>query len=227
VIAAEDVAGASGRDIGVLLVDDHRMFAESIARLLADEEGIAVLGTASTGGEGIVLAERLQPDVVLLDYQMPDLDGVTVAARIKAARPETMVVMVTGSADDRVLVAAIEAGCSGFITKDQVAGEVASAVRAAAAGEALITPQMLGRLLPKLRHTSTHVGADLTVRELEVLGLLAEGLPTRTIADRLHLSVNTIRNHVQSVLTKLGAHSKLEAVATAVREGLVTYRTPR
>ncbi|HVU74438.1 MAG TPA: response regulator transcription factor [Mycobacteriales bacterium] len=215
--------GASERTIRVLLIDDHRMFTESMARLLADEADISVVGIASRGGEGVVLAAREQPDVVLVDHHMPDEDGVSVTARIKADHPDTKVVMVTGSADDRVLVAAIEAGCSGFITKDQVAGEIATAVRAAHAGDALITPTMLARLLPKLRTTERHVGYDLTPRELEVLDLLARGLPNKAIATQLYLSVNTVRNHVQSVLAKLDAHSKLEAVSTAVRAGIIAY----
>lgn len=219
--------GAPGAEIGVLIVDDHRMFAESIARVLRDEEGIAVLGIAVSGGEAIVLAGRLEPNVVLLDYQMPDEDGVSVARRIKSSHPDTMVVMVTGSADDRVLVGAIDAGCSGFVTKDQVVGEVASAVRSAAAGEALITPAMLARLLPKMRPSARRVGDDLTQRELEVLRLLALGLTNRAIADELLLSLHTVRNHVQAVLTKLGGHSKLEAVAIAVRGGVIDYPSTR
>lgn len=220
-----DLPSQNGK-ISVLLVDDHRMFAESIARLLADEADIMVVGMAASGGEGVVLADRLTPDVVLLDYQMPGGDdGVAVAQRIKTAHPETMVVMLTGSADDRVLVAAIEAGCSGFVTKDQVVAEVATAVRAAAAGEALITPTMLARLLPKLRTTERRMGGDLTPRELDVLRALALGLPNREIADRLFVSVNTVRNHVQSLLTKLEAHSKLEAVAVAVRAGIIDHRS--
>lgn len=207
----------------VLIVDDHRMFAESLARLLADAEGIDVVGIASTGSKARALVATLQPRVVLIDYQMPDEDGVTVTAAIKKQDPDLMVVMLTGSADDRVLLAAIDAGCSGFLTKDQAATEVADAVRAAAAGEALISPALLARLLPKLSRTQQTVGGDLTDREREVLGLLARGYANKVVAAELFLSVNTVRNYVQSLLAKLGAHSKLEAVSTAVREGLIEY----
>jgi DNA-binding NarL/FixJ family response regulator len=110
------------------------------------------------------------------------------------------------------------------VTKDQVAAEVANAVRAAASGEALITPTMLARLLPRLRTApERRSGEELTPRELEVLQMLAEGAANKAIADTLFLSVNTVRNHIQSVLTKLGAHSKLEAVSLAVREGIITF----
>jgi DNA-binding NarL/FixJ family response regulator len=211
------------RPVSVLIIDDHRMFAESLARLLADDKGIAVVGTAASGAEGIELAAHLLPNVVLVDYQLPDTDGVAIAAAIKRGNPASMVVMLTASTDDRVLLAAIDAACSGFLTKDQAAGEVAEAVRAAAAGEALISPALLARLLPKINRIQPRLGSDLTEREREILELLARGWTNKVIAAELHLSVNTIRNYVQYVLTKLGAHSKLEAVSTAVREGIIDY----
>jgi DNA-binding NarL/FixJ family response regulator len=212
--------------IGVLLVDDHRMFSESLARLLADEGDINVVGLASSGTQAIALADSLNPRVVLVDHQMPDQDGVSVAAELKRRNPDQMVVMLTSSTDDRVLLAAIEAGCSGFLTKDRAASEVAETVRVAAAGEALISPAMLARLLPKLGAERNTLGSDLTGRELEILSLLAKGQSNKAIAAELFLSVNTVRNYVQSILSKLDAHSKLEAVSTAVREGIVDYAAP-
>lgn len=211
------------RKIGVVIIDDHRMFAESLARLLADEDGIEVLAVANDGADGIRRTNALNPHVVLVDFQMPGQDGVRVAAEIKRANPSVMVVMLTGSSDDRVLLAAIDAGCSGFLTKDRAATEVANAVRGAAAGEALVSPALLARLLPKLKRSHRFVGSDLTERELDVLRHAARGWPNKAIAAEMNLSVNTIRNYVQSLLTKLGAHSKLEAVAIAVREGVITH----
>lgn len=211
------------RQIRVLIVDDHRMFAESLSRLLSDETDIEVVGIATSGAEALALTPHLRPTVVLIDFRMPGQDGVAIAAEIKRLDPATMVVMLTGSADDRTLLAAINAGCSGFLTKDRAASEVANAVRAAAAGEALISPGVLARLLPQLNPSHRRTGSDLTDRELEVLGLLARGLTARVVAADLHLSVNTVRNYTQSLLTKLNAHSKLEAVAIAVREGVIDY----
>ncbi|HVL06643.1 MAG TPA: response regulator transcription factor [Acidimicrobiales bacterium] len=211
--------------VGVLIVDDHRVFSESLARLLADEDGITVLGVAGTGADAIEMVARLHPKVVLMDYQLPDQDGVSVAAQIRRQSAQVMVVMLTGSTEDRVLLAAIDAGCSGFLTKDRAAAEVVHAVRAAAVGEALISPALLARLLPKLNRTQRTLGEDLSEREREILGFLARGMTNKVIAAELFLSVNTIRNHVQSVLAKLGAHSKLEAVSTAVREGIIDYPT--
>ena len=209
--------------IGVLIVDDHRMFAESLSRLLADELGITVLGIAGSVRETMELVAKFEPQVLLLDYQLPDGDGVSLTADIKRAHPTTMIVMLTGSTEDRVLLGAIDAGCSGFLTKDRAAVEVAEAVRGAAAGEALISPALLGRLLPKLKRTYRSLGSDLTDRERATLMYLAKGWPNKAIAAEMNLSLNTVRNYVQSLLTKLGAHSKLEAVSTAVREGIVDY----
>lgn len=211
--------------VGVLLVDDHRMFGESLARLLADEPGIEVLAVATSGEEALKLARALRPTVVLLDQEMPDRDGVSVAAELKARDPDQMVVMLTSSTDDRVLLGALEAGCSGFLTKDRAAAEVAETVRAAAAGDAVIAPAMLARLLPQLNKQQQQqtVGSDLTEREIELLRLMAQGHANKTMANTLFLSVHTVRNRVQSILTKLGAHSKLEAVSIAVREKLIDY----
>jgi DNA-binding NarL/FixJ family response regulator len=221
--ALDDVEEETATPVRVLIVDDHKMFAESLARLLGDEDGIEVVGVASNGTEGFDLAGRLHPKVVLVDYRMPDRDGVETTSAIKANDASTMVVMLTAAEDDRVLLNAIDAGCSGFLTKDRAAAEVAQAVRAAAAGEALISPAQLARLLPRLSSTRAEVGSDLTRRELELLDHLSRGSSNKAIAAELHLSLNTVRNYVQTVLTKLGAHSKLEAVATAVREGLIEY----
>ncbi|MBI5090571.1 MAG: response regulator transcription factor [Actinobacteria bacterium] len=207
----------------MLIVDDHRMFAESLARLLADEGDIEVVGLATSGAQAFEMLGTMQPRVALVDYNMPEQDGITIAAEMKRLRPSTMVVMVTGSTEDRVLLGAIEAGCSGFITKDRAADAVAEVVRGAAAGEALISPALLARLLPRLHRSHRSLGDDLTDRERDTLRFLARGWTNKVIATEMNLSLNTVRNYVQSVLNKLGAHSKLEAVSIAVREGLVDY----
>lgn len=213
----------SASTITVLVVDDHLMFAQSLARLLVDQDDITVVGVAMSGREGIDLAIQHHPRVVLLDYKLPEGDGVQVALEMKRHDPSIMVVMLTAFTDDRILLAAIEAGCSGFLTKDRAASDVVTSVRSAAAGEAVISPALLARLLPRLNGAHRSVGDDLTDRERELLAYLAAGATNKAIAAELHLSVNTVRNYVQSVLTKLGAHSKLEAVSTAVREGIIRY----
>jgi DNA-binding NarL/FixJ family response regulator len=209
--------------IGVLIVDDHRMFAESLARLLDDEDDLHVVGIAADRAEAVALAVELTPQVVLVDYQLPEINGDVVAAEIKRLIPDVVIVMLTGAGDDRVLVGAIDAGCSGFLMKQRAASEVVDAVRMAAAGEALISPRDLARLLPKLNRNYYSIGSDLTGRERQILVMIARGATNRAIAAELYLSVNTVRNYVQAILTKLGAHSKLEAVATAVRESVIEY----
>jgi len=221
------VADPDRSKIRVLLIDDHQMFVESLARVLADDGRIEVVGVASTAKEGLALAGEHRPRVAIVDFGLPDLDGVELAAALKASDPYVMAVMLTASTEDRVLLGAIDAGCSGFLTKDRAVTEVVDAVLAAAEGEALISPAQLARLLPRLSRTQPSVGADLTKRELQLLNHLARGQSNKAIAEELHLSVNTIRNYMQSVLLKLGAHSKLEAVSTAVREGLIDYHATR
>lgn len=215
----------SSDSIRVLIIDDHKMFADSLARLLGDELGIDVLGIANNGEQALEMCARLRPTVVLVDYQLPDMNGAALAAELKSADPDLMIVMLTGANEDRVLLDAIDAGCCGFITKDRAAIEVVKAVRGAAAGEALISPLLLARLLPKLKRTYRSLGSDLTERERATLNRLAEGWSNKAIASDLNLSLNTVRNYVQSLLSKLGAHSKLEAVSTAVREGIIDYPT--
>lgn len=208
--------------IKVLIVDDHAMVVEMLERVVASEPDMEVVGVARSGNEAL-RAMSTHPDVVVLDYQLPDTDGASTAKALREIRPETKVVMLTGSTDDHVLVESIEAGCSGYVTKTNAVEELVHAVRAAHAGEAVISPAMLARLLPRLRPEASRSPADLTKREREVLELLAEGLSNAAIAERLYVSLNTVRNHVQNILTKLQVHSKLEAVSTAVRRGLISY----
>lgn len=223
-IPRKTVKPTDKRPIKVLLVDDHAMITEGLSRVLGAERGIEIVATAGSGAEVFVAIDRHKPDVVVMDYQLPDIDGATVTRELRSTHPETRVIMLTGSTDDRVLVDAIEAGCSGYITKVNAVDELAAAVRAAHIGESVISPSMLARLLPRFkakgRDRST---SELSKRELEVIRLLAEGLSNIEIAQRLVVSLNTVRNHVQSIITKLDAHSKLEAVSTAVRRGIISY----
>jgi two-component system response regulator DevR len=211
--------------IRVLVVDDHEMFLERIARVLANESDIEVVATAATMADAVRQAVDTQPDVAIVDYGLPDGDGAEAATAIRGVSAETKVLIVTGNTDERALIAAIDAGCSGFVTKDKAVRELVDAVRMANAGEAYIAPQMLASLLPRFGRTHRRIGSDLTRRELDVLELMAAGLSNQAIGDRLFVSVHTIRNHVQNILYKLSAHSKLEAVAIATREGLL--QTPR
>ena len=209
--------------IRVLVVDDHEMFTQSVMRLLGDEDDLDVVGGACTMGDAVALAVELAPDVVVMDHRLPDGDGITATTIIRDAASGPNVLLLTGDTDERLLARAIESGCSGFLTKDRAAQELVEAIRAVAQGEAWIPPHLITRLLPHLNRTTRGLGSDLTPRELDVLRLAAEGLANAAIAERLYLSVNTVRNHVQNAITKLHAHSKLEAVAVAVREGVISF----
>jgi DNA-binding NarL/FixJ family response regulator len=198
--------------IRILVVDDHRMFAQSLVRILEDEPDIEVVGIAGTAEAACAAA---------LEHS-PDTDGVGAIDALRKVVPAAEFVMLTGHTEPEVLAAAIDVGVRGFVTKDKATDELLDAVRAAAVGESIISPAMLAQLLPQLRRTDPQPARiELSGRELEILGLLAEGLSTEAIAARLMLSRNTIRNHVQRVMTRLGAHSRLEAVAIATRRGLM------
>jgi DNA-binding NarL/FixJ family response regulator len=206
--------------IRVLVIDDHGLVAETLKATLSEQEGIAVVGLASNGEDGINLAVSLTPDVALVDFRLPDMTGAEVIRALSEKVPSCRCVVLTGSGQDRALLDSLDAGAIGFLTKHQRFSEVVAAVRAAAIGEATVSPALLGRVLPVLRSGSDP--GKLTPREREVLELMASGKPNNEIAEALFVSVNTIRNHVANILTKLGARTRVEAVAIATREGVVT-----
>jgi two-component system nitrate/nitrite response regulator NarL len=206
----------------IVLVDDHQVFAETLQRALQSEPDLEVVALAADLDQAVEAVLRESPDVVVTDHRLAGgADGVAVTGAVLAASPSVAVVMLTASEDDRVLVAAIEAGCTGFVTKTQPLGDVIAAIRSASAGEALVNPTMLARVLPRLANRRTPDVDQLTRRELEVLEVMASGASNQAIADRLFISRDTVRNHVASVLQKLGAHSKLEAVAIALKRGII------
>lgn len=216
--------GERNGSIRVLLIDDHEMFTESLARLLTREPDVEVVGVAATAAEGVRLTDAHRPDVVILDYHLPDGDAPAVIERILAAWAPARVLILTGSGDDRLLIASLEAGGGGFVTKDKAVRELITAVRRVHAGDPYVPASMLAALLPHVARHGPRLGADLTAREREVLSLLGDGMANGAIAERLFLSVHTVRNHIQRILVKLNAHSKLEAVAIATREGLLGTR---
>jgi DNA-binding NarL/FixJ family response regulator len=207
--------------VRVLVVDDHQMFAASLAHALESEPDLRIVGLAASLAEAQRLMASSAPDVVLLDHRLPDGDGVAGMTDLHRIRPSAKIVVLTATTSDRVLVAAMEAGAAGFIAKTQRLDDVIDGVRSAAQGESVVSAKLLTRLLPRLNRQGGGGGAELTDREREILDLLAKGLSNADIAQELTISVHTVRNHVANLSAKLGAHSKLEVLAIAVRRGLV------
>jgi DNA-binding NarL/FixJ family response regulator len=206
--------------VRVLVVDDHRMFAESLVRLLGDEPDIEVTGIAASVEEAESAAREHTPDVVLLDYWLPDGEGAVAVEAVRRGSPTSKIVMMSASGDDSLLGVALDVGCSSFVTKDRTAQELVDAVRVVGAGETWFAPSSLVRLVQSARSPEHAPAGPLTAREREVVQLMVDGMSTAGIAQVLGVSVNTVRNHTQSVLRKLNSHSRLEAAAAAVRLGL-------
>jgi DNA-binding NarL/FixJ family response regulator len=212
--------------IRVVIIDDHAMVAEGLSALLSEEPDLEVAGTASTVADAMSLLARTEPDVVLVDYRLPDGDGATASEQILKRWPSTKVIMMSAGAGSELLERALQAGCAGLLAKDRSGAEVQAAVRAAYRGESLIATDELTGLLGRLRRPGSRPAGRLSARELEVLRLLARGRSTDAISSQLFLSEHTVRNHVRNILTKLGAHSKLEAVSIAARDGIVSLDDP-
>ncbi len=207
--------------ITLVLADPQEMVAESLRLALDGAPDVAVTGVA-TSLEQLEARLRLRPpQLVLLDQRLSEAGVATCVRRVRDVAPASRILVLTAGPNETAAVVALEAGSSGVVPKTLSLDELVAAVRAAAAGELRLDPGMLARLVPRLSRSYREPGADLTLREREVLRLIAEGLSTVDMAARLVVSTNTVRNHVQSVLTKLGAHSKLEAVVIATRSGLL------
>lgn len=205
-----------------MVVDDHAVFCEALSSVLGLEPDIQVVGTGRSLNEAIEGVRRLQPDVLLLDVHLPDGSGVDAIAPIKAERPATQIVVLTGDEEEGLLATAIQAGVTGYLSKHDATAQVLQAVRSAARGEALIAPNLLVRLLRTLKRPELPArSTPLTPKELQVLSRLALGQDNEAVARSLTMSPNTVRTHVQNILAKLSVHSKLEAVSLALREGWV------
>jgi DNA-binding NarL/FixJ family response regulator len=219
---------AGAEPIRVVVVDDDVILAEAISLAWEREPDLTIAGLAHTGAEGIALTREIRPNVVLMDHHLPDMTGASATAALSADVSGTAVVIMTIDPTDEALLAAIEAGACGFLAKTQGIRAVADVVRRAAAGEMLIPAATIARLLALTRQRQRQelerraLVERLTGRELDVLQLMAQGLDTRAIAERLVLGQTTVRTHVASLLGKLGAHTRLEAVVKATELGLLT-----
>jgi len=204
--------------IRLVLVDDHRLLLDSLASAIDAQDDLEVVGSAATIAEAEIVIERTRPDIVLLDLRLGGDDAIASIPRLAKLASSPKIVVLTATHDRRHAARAIEAGASGYLTKQQPLPELLAGIRSVWRGHATVDPTLLGGVLEQLS------GSDptrLTQRELEVLRMLHAGHAADRIAGALHIAPNTVRNHVQRVLTKLGATSRLEAVAIARRDGLL------
>lgn len=206
--------------VSVLIADDHRMLRDGLRRSL-EEHGVDVRGEAATGEEAVRLAEELRPDVILMDVTMPLLDGVEATRLVRHHIPGCQVVMLTMHADSTVMARAIQAGAVGYLVKDCSAEDVVEAVHLAASGDTL-SPALASSMLDEVHRTADDGPAIISSREEEVLQLVADGLSLPEVAERLFISVKTVKNHLASIYQKLDARDRTQAVLRAVRMGIIT-----
>ncbi len=223
-------ATAKPRPVSVLVVDDHRTFGDALALAMRMEKGF-IVRVATNGRDAVVAAADEEPDVVLMDMEMPGMSGVDTIRRVLEARPEARVVVLSAHDDELTQARAIDAGAIGYLRKDTPLEDIPALIRRAAAGETLMDPEEGLRLLRRLRHQRHQEATErqrvnrLTPRQIEILQLLADGTPQQDILDTLKVSPYTLRTHVQNILTRLGVHTKLEAVALAMRHGKIRSRS--
>ena len=222
---AEDARSASqsladSKAIRVLVVDDHDTFRGGLSRLLV-EQGFEVVGQAANGEQAVGVAARLVPDVIVMDLSLPGMSGIETTRRLASTVPQSRVLVLTISMSDVHVKDAIVAGASGYLLKDASIEEIRSGIRAAAAGESVISPRIATTLLDHVRATSSNgddeTGAHLSKREIEILRLMAEGKQNKEIAQELYISPQTVKNHISNILTKLQIENRIQAAVYAVR----------
>jgi DNA-binding NarL/FixJ family response regulator len=225
--SAEERQAEKGLDeLRVVVVDDHDLFREGLRNLL-EEQGVNVVGEAPNGQTAIRLASDLTPDVVVMDLNMPGLTGVETTRQLAGIVPLTRVLVLTISADDEDVMNAVMAGACGYLLKDASIQDLVTGIRAAAAGESLISPQIAAKVLQRLRSQATSedaaatIRAELSDREIEVLKLIANGKDNAQIARELFISPKTVKNHISNILMKLQIDNRIQAAVYAVRSGIV------
>jgi DNA-binding NarL/FixJ family response regulator len=223
------------RPLRVLLTDDHALFRAGLARLLSDYPELQIVGEAGSAEEAVRLAKSLAPDVILMDIDMPDEDGVSATRRIKRALPDARIVMLTMYAGERYVVDAIRAGAYGYVRKDISADELVSTIRTVAEGGAVISPHLARRIMDEFAQRVEHESPvqprarsreDLSPREAQILALIAAGETSRSIAQALYLSENTVKRHTSNIYQKLHVRHRSQAAAEAVRRGLIAPEHP-
>lgn len=209
--------------IRILVADDHPIVRDGLIATLSTQDDFRIVGEAATGKETVQQATALQPDVVLLDLEMPEMDGVEAIRRLRETQPDVRVIVFTAFDTDERILGALRAGAKGYLLKGAPRREIFHAVRVVHAGGSLLQPIVASKLLRQVSHEpATILGVEtLTPRELEVLRLLAKGLENKEIAGELIITQRTVKYHVSSILGKLGAGNRTEAVAIAAQQGLI------
>jgi DNA-binding NarL/FixJ family response regulator len=230
---AATVAGAPAgapSSIRVLVVQDHPLLASAIAKILADEASVTVCGIARTGADAALVSERDDVAVVVMDFHLPDMSGPAAASKILSARPGAAIVFHSADDSELALLDSIDAGAAAYLTKTATADQIVDAVIRSANGDLLIPADLFAKAIQRKRQAVSKAVerqsliARFTCRELEVLNLLAEGLNTAAMSQRLRIAPHTVEWHVRHVIEKLGVHSKLQAVVAAARHGIVELR---
>ena len=211
--------------IRVLLADDHGVIRDGLGRLIASFDDIELVGAAADGAEAIRLSAELAPDVVLMDLDMPGVDGIEATKRVLEDRPRTAVLVLTSFSDRPRILGAIEAGACGYLLKDVAAEEVAEGIRAAARGESPLDPRAARTILTA--QSEPDPAAGLSAREAEVLELLVEGLPNKLIARRLEISEKTVKTHLTAIFRTLGVTDRTQAALWAERSGFAAAAARR
>lgn len=209
------------KPIRVLLVDDHAVVRSGLGAFLTAFDDLELAGEASSGERAITLCQQVQPDVVLMDLVMPGMDGATTTRKIREQNPQIQVIALTSFKEQELVQGALQAGAIGYLLKDISAAELANAIRAAHTGKPTLAPEAAQALIQATRSPAKNPGFDLTEREREVLSLIVQGLSNQQIAEKLIVSLSTAKFHVSSILSKLGAASRTEAVSIALRQNLV------
>ena len=210
--------------IGVLIVDDHTLFRRGVRRMLEAEEDMSVLGEAATGREALQMARELMPDVILMDIQMPEMDGIEATRTLHREMPHIGIVFVTMHANDEFVFRGLQAGGRGYILKDADPESMLRAIRAVANGESLLgtsVAQKVMRQFAALDKAQAPLVDRLTPREVEVLKLIASGMSNKEIAAQLSISEKTVKNHINNIFSKLHLYDRTQATLYAIRTGLV------
>jgi two-component system, NarL family, response regulator DevR len=210
-------------DLKVMIVDDHEVVREGLRALLNRRPGMTVVGEAGTVAAAIATAAETEPNVVVMDVRLPDGSGVEACREIRAARPETRMIMLTSYADDEAVIASIMAGASAYLLKQTRGQQLAEAIEAVAGGASLLDPQVTRRVLEQMRNMATATPdktAQLTENEMKILHLIAEGKTNREIAGEVYLSDKTVKNYVSSILSKLNLKRRSEAAAYIARRSV-------